>query len=66
MDMKGGAADISFAAEYVVDGLGLMGTGGHTKDETADISSLIQNSQKAALLIYRLSQTKASPTKSQQ
>ena len=58
---KAGAADISFTAGYVkaaLDGLGLMGTGGHTKDETADMSTLKRNAEKAALLIYRLSQGK--------
>ena len=52
-----GAADISFTAEYIemgLDGLGLMGTGGHTKDEVANISSLQKNTHKAAVLIYRL------------
>ncbi|MFT7526795.1 MAG: glutamate carboxypeptidase [Arenicella sp.] len=52
-----GAADISFTAEYIdmgLDGLGLMGSGGHTKEEVADISSLQKNAHKAALLIYRL------------
>ncbi len=56
---KAGAADISFTAGYVkaaLDGLGLMGTGGHTKDETADMSTLKRNTEKAALLIYQLSQ----------
>lgn len=56
---KAGAADISFTANYVdmaLDGLGLMGKGGHTKDEVADMHTLAQNSHKAALLIYRLSQ----------
>jgi glutamate carboxypeptidase len=54
-----GAADISFAASHVdmsLDGLGLMGSGGHTKDEVADMSSLAKNMKKAAILIYRLSQ----------
>jgi glutamate carboxypeptidase len=54
-----GAADISFAASHVdmsLDGLGLMGSGGHTKDEVADMSSFARNMQKAAILIYRLSQ----------
>jgi len=58
---KAGAADISFTAGYVdaaLDGLGLMGTGGHTKDETADMSTFKQNIEKTALLIYRLSQEK--------
>jgi len=55
---RAGAADISFVANHVtmaLDGLGLMGSGGHTKDEVADISSLQQNINKAAILIYRLS-----------
>jgi glutamate carboxypeptidase len=54
-----GAADISFAASHVdmsLDGLGLMGSGGHTKDEVADMSSFAKNMKKAAILIYRLSQ----------
>lgn len=58
---KAGAADISFAASYVdmaLDGLGMMGTGGHTQDETADMTSFYKNSEKAALLLYRLSQHK--------
>ncbi|PHS40262.1 MAG: peptidase M20 [Robiginitomaculum sp.] len=55
---RAGAADISFTAKYVdgaLDGLGLMGTGGHTKDETADMTSFQKNTEKAAILIYRLS-----------
>ena len=52
-----GAADISFAADHVVmslDGLGLMGSGAHTKNERADLTSLPKNIEKTALLIYRL------------
>ena len=55
---RAGAADISFVAEHVdmaLDGLGLMGAGAHTKEEVADMTSLAKNSQKAAILIYRLS-----------
>lgn len=55
-----GAADISFAAKHVdmaLDGLGLMGEGGHTKDEVADMSSFAKNMHKAAILIYRLGET---------
>lgn len=55
-----GAADISFTAGYVdmaIDGMGLMGTGGHTKDEVADMNSFAKNIHKAAILIYRLSKT---------
>ena len=52
-----GAADISFAASKVdaaIDGLGLMGTGGHTKDETADLTTFARQAKRAALLIHRL------------
>lgn len=55
---RAGAADISFAADHVamaLDGLGLMGTGGHTVDEVADMQSFKRNIEKAALLIYALS-----------
>jgi len=54
-----GAADISFTADHVdmaLDGLGLMGSGGHTKDEVADMTSFNKNMHKAAILIYRLGQ----------
>jgi glutamate carboxypeptidase len=53
-----GAADISFVAEYVdmaIDGMGLMGEGGHTKDEVADMQTFAQNIEKTAVLLYRLS-----------
>jgi glutamate carboxypeptidase len=58
---KAGAADISFAAEHVdmaLDGLGLMGRGGHTIGEVADLTSLQKNIEKAALLLHRLSTKK--------
>ena len=54
---KAGAADISFVAEQVdmaIDGLGLMGSGGHTELETADMATLPQQTKRAALLFYRL------------
>ncbi|RBP51299.1 glutamate carboxypeptidase [Arenicella xantha] len=60
-----GAADISFTAEYVtmsLDGLGLMGSGGHTKYEIADMQSFGTNAKKAAVLLYYLSQHKTDPT----
>jgi glutamate carboxypeptidase len=58
---KAGAADISFAAEHVemsLDGLGLMGTGAHTKNEVADLTTLNKNIEKTAVLIYRLANKK--------
>ena len=53
-----GAADISFVAsevEMALDGLGLMGTGGHTVDEMADLSTLDSQTIRAAVTLYRLS-----------
>ena len=56
---RAGAADVSFASglvEGALCGLGLMGTGGHTELETADLRTLASQTQRAALLIWRLSQ----------
>jgi glutamate carboxypeptidase len=53
---EAGAADVSFVAGIVpavLDGLGLMGTGGHTEQETADLRTLPTQAQKAALLLHR-------------
>lgn len=55
---RAGAADISFTAEYVdmaMDGLGLMGEGGHTDEEVADMNTFTQQMKRSAVLIYRLS-----------
>lgn len=51
-----GAADISFIAQYVdgLDGLGVMGSGAHSPDETVDLETFIPLTERAALLIYRL------------
>ena len=52
-----GAADISFTAGRVamaLDGIGLMGSGGHTVEETADLTTLPSQAKRAALLMYRL------------
>jgi glutamate carboxypeptidase len=55
---KAGAADVSFVSGRVpriLDGIGLMGRGGHTVDEVADLGTLLTQTQRAALLIHRLS-----------
>jgi glutamate carboxypeptidase len=55
---RAGAADVSFVAGHVpmiLDGIGLMGDGGHTVDETADLTTLPTQTKRAALLLYRLS-----------
>ncbi|MDX1569823.1 MAG: M20/M25/M40 family metallo-hydrolase [Xanthomonadales bacterium] len=54
---RAGAADISFAANHVemaLDGIGLMGSGGHTLDEVADLETFPMQIKRAALLLYRL------------
>lgn len=53
---KRGAADTSFVAEYVdcLDGLGTMGTGAHTPEETVNIKTFEALTQRAAIFIYRL------------
>ena len=55
-----GAADVSFAAPYLdaLDGLGVVGSGGHTVEETVDLSSLSIMAKRAAILIYQLTQDK--------
>lgn len=51
-----GAADVSFVAEYVdcLDGLGTMGTGAHTPEETVNLNTIEALTKRTAILIYRL------------
>ena len=54
---RAGAADISFTAGYVemaIDGAGLMGSGGHTVRETADLRTLPMQAKRVAVLLNRL------------
>jgi len=55
---KRGAADVSFVAQYVdaLDGLGTMGKGAHTPQETVDLRAINPLIQRTALFIYRLIQ----------
>jgi len=52
-----GAADISFVAPYTdaLAGLGAVGEGGHTPDESLDLSTMSLAIKRAAILMYRLS-----------
>ncbi|MCJ7590560.1 MAG: M20/M25/M40 family metallo-hydrolase [Woeseiaceae bacterium] len=52
-----GAADISFVAPYSdsLAGLGAVGEGGHTPNESLDLTSMPVAIKQAALLLYRLS-----------
>ena len=51
-----GAADISFVADYVdgLDGLGSMGTGAHTPQETVNLKTFNDLIQRTAIFLYRL------------
>ena len=53
---KRGAADTSFVAEYVdcLDGLGTMGSGAHTPQETVNLKTIEAFTKRTAILIYRL------------
>jgi glutamate carboxypeptidase len=58
---RAGAADISFAADHVdmaLDGLGLLGGGAHTPQEFADLRTFQIQTQRLAVLLYRLSRRK--------
>jgi glutamate carboxypeptidase len=52
-----GAADVSFVAPYSdsLAGLGALGEGGHTPNESLDLTYMPVAIKRAALLIYRLS-----------
>ncbi len=51
-----GAADVSFVAEYVdcLDGLGTMGKGAHTPNESVNLDTVEDLTKRTAILIYRL------------
>jgi len=53
---KRGAADTSFVAKYVdcLDGLGTMGSGAHTPEETVNLNTIEELTKRTAVLIYRL------------
>ena len=54
---RAGAADVSFVAgqvSMILDGIGQMGDGGHTVNETADLATLPSQAKRAALVLYRL------------
>jgi glutamate carboxypeptidase len=59
-----GAADISFvnAAVYAaLDGLGVVGDGGHTVNEMVDLTTIPLMAKRAAVLIYRLTREGMAP-----
>jgi len=54
--LRRGAADISFVAPYSdsLAGLGALGSGGHTPNESLDLATMSLAIKRAAVLIYRL------------
>jgi len=56
--LRRGAADISFVAPYSdsLAGLGALGSGGHTPNESLDLETMSLAIKRAAILIYRLNQ----------
>jgi glutamate carboxypeptidase len=55
--LKAGAADVSFAADYVemaIDAVGMSGADDHTVNETGHIPALLFQTKRTALLLYRL------------
>jgi glutamate carboxypeptidase len=59
--MKRGAGDISFVAQYLpgLAGIGATGEGAHAPGETVDLDAQPINTQRTALLMYRLSKVDA-------
>lgn len=55
--LKRGAADVAFVAPFTdaLAGLGALGRGGHTPNESLELDSMALAIKRAALLIYRLS-----------
>jgi glutamate carboxypeptidase len=53
---KRGGGDISYVSDYLdaLDGLGVKGMRSHTPDERVDLRSLGSATERAAILIYRL------------
>jgi len=51
-----GAGDISWVAQYVdcIDGLGASGGGAHAPGETINMKELPRLTERAAVLVYRL------------
>jgi glutamate carboxypeptidase len=65
--MRAGAADVSFVAadvEMAIDGIGLMGEGGHTERETADLRTLAGQARRVAVTLDRLSRRRSGSSSS--
>ncbi len=56
-----GAGDLSFVAPIIdgVEGLGALGNGSHSPNETVNLNALPMQTERAAVMLYRLSREKA-------
>ncbi|MDQ6612967.1 MAG: M20/M25/M40 family metallo-hydrolase, partial [Gemmatimonadota bacterium] len=56
-----GAGDLSFVAPLIdgMEGLGAIGNGSHSPNESVNLPSLAMQTERAAVLLYRLSKEKA-------
>lgn len=56
-----GAGDLSFVAPFIdgVEGLGALGGGAHSPNETVNLPALTMQTERAAMMLYRLSKEKA-------
>ena len=58
---RAGAADVSFTegrVDMALDGVGLMGDGGHTVGETADLRTFRSQAKRAAVVLWRLAKSR--------
>ena len=56
-----GAGDLSFVAPFIdgVEGLGALGGGAHSPNESVNLPALTMQTERAAVMLYRLSKEKA-------
>lgn len=56
-----GAGDLSFVAPFIdgVEGLGALGGGAHSPNESVNLPALTMQTERAAVMLYRLSREKA-------
>lgn len=56
-----GAGDLSFVAPFIdgVEGLGALGNGAHSPNESVSLPALTMQTERAAVMLYRVSRMKA-------
>ena len=62
-----GAGDLSFVAPFVdgVEGLGALGNGSHSPNESVSLPALTMQTERAAVMLYRLSRMRAESVRRQ-